>query len=129
MSHNALDEVVAALQLLAADVDEQIGSFPSYVCVADEIALMVNRAALLCSDSEGMTVVPQWLWSAIVEIDAALDAVSGSQNSALWTNEALAKAIQWHHLRESSKHLLKRLGVERVGPQVSDTFVPIDGSS
>ena len=94
-----LDQLRAAVARLASSADDQLayvrqlGSSPS----VDELALEFDdfaRAVLaqprLLTDEQRM---------AVENLDRQLDAMSGADRAALWTEAALGSAEEWHEVR------------------------------
>lgn len=118
--------VIAALQVLAADADEQLRAFPPYVAVADEIALLLQDALLVYEQD---APAEDALLRAINDLDTTLDGLSGAANATFWSNDSLTNDSRWQRLRETARQLLQQLGIPQRPPRVEDTFIPIDDGS
>ncbi|HYO75720.1 MAG TPA: hypothetical protein VE010_04595 [Thermoanaerobaculia bacterium] len=118
--------LIDALQLLAADAADQIRAFPSFVCIADEIALTFNDAVLLCLQNAEEDGTPEWLVAAVKEIDEKFDALSGSVAPDFWTAAALEDDVRWQELRGSARKILGQLGAVRTLPTVHAVFASVD---
>jgi hypothetical protein len=81
---------------------------------------------LLCEQDAGISDAPQWLLTAIKDLDAILDGLSGSRNEGFWSDESLVADARWQSLRVSSRELLKQLGVPRAHPTLDGIFAPAD---
>ena len=87
-----------SLQLLAAAAPDQLAHFlpPDFACKADEMALDFDNWA--------KSVPTYWTLTEeqaarLTELDVYLDSVSGPQNAAFWTDDALVSDPRWEQVR------------------------------
>jgi hypothetical protein len=125
-TESVMGQMIAALQVLAADPRDQMHAFPRYVAVADEIALMLHEAVLLFEQEIDNEDLPQWLLLPAKELDATMDLLSGQKEASFWSDESLASDIRWQRLRLTSRNLLERLGVARAIPSLQQAYAPAD---
>ena len=86
-----LTRLKCSLQGLAADsFTQSTAIFPSFVVIADELALDFDNwfGAVIHNPAFNLTELQR---SALSAIDSKLDAMSSLKNPDLWTEEALAK--------------------------------------
>lgn len=89
----------AVLALSAAQQEAWLASLDIQVPV-DELALEFEDGHLLLPQWTAAGWLPPEAVPAFAAVDAALDAMSGSENAHLWTTEALHRAREWERVRE-----------------------------
>lgn len=111
-----------ALQALAAPFAVQVDLFPTFVCVADELALDFSHWFEVVRRLGGVQLTPAQ--SQLLEhIDSKLEHMSGPQGP--WSLDDLDTGSDWSDLRTMAKSALTELGWPIEPPPPSpDTFVP-----
>jgi hypothetical protein len=94
-----------SVQALAQPPDVQLGLFPDFVCKADELALDFDNFWSCAKGNDGERLTAEQT-SILDAINSELDAMSGSVNAELWTDDALRENLQWAHIRELAKATL-----------------------
>lgn len=106
---------VEVLCLLALDPEEQIGCFPSFVVVADEIALTFGDSYQLVEQSVRKGEFGES--KKIAEIESIFNEMSGVHEN--WTLEALRKGIRWQRVRTIARDILQEIGTKPRKPSLS----------
>jgi hypothetical protein len=101
--------LVSALQLLAADYDEQVAVLPDYVHVPDELALHFDDAMVLVPQIQAGGLIDESAVRAIEGVDQALRDVPE------WTLDALRTDPGGATVRHRAREVLDHLGEPR-GP-------------
>jgi hypothetical protein len=94
-----------AVRALAQDATIQIALFPSFVVVADELALDFEQYRLATADR--LSELGGHVVARVGELDAALEAMSGPEHLDLWTDEALRSAREWVTVRALARRVLE----------------------
>ena len=106
------------VRALAQDYPEQAKLFPSFVCVADDLALeFESRLQLL--DEGALRADAR---SLALSLDSRLESMSESKSAQLWDDEALKRAPEWEEVRELARRLAGLAGWSLTAPG------PIDGA-
>lgn len=105
-----------SIQALAQDADVQRTLFPGFACVADELALEFDECFRWFQGMEPEAGLRPEQLSLIQVLDSKIAAMSGPQNEALWSDEALGAANEWKDVRASARFILDRLGWPKVAP-------------
>jgi hypothetical protein len=92
-----LEQLKWAVQALAQSPDDQLSLFPSFVCVADELALDFSQCFEVVL-SAGLLTPKQSEF--LARLDTALEASSGPDHLEIWTNTALQDHEVWVHFRQ-----------------------------
>ena len=100
---SAIDQLRWAVQALALPASEQIRLFPSFVCVADELALDFSHWFEVASDGGELTSEQR---VALQHLDDTLAAFSGSEHPDVWTEEALHAHPTWVQFRQQASAFL-----------------------
>ena len=103
----ALTQFFWSLQALAQPAEVQAALFPSFVVVADELALDLKQWLEVVRASKE---VPEEAVRIAQQIDAML--CDASSDEQFWTLEALASNAVWQQIRDLS---IEALGAARVG--------------
>jgi hypothetical protein len=98
-----------ALQALAMPAEVQIALFPSFVCQADELALVFDNFKRAAESNFGgeMTESQRDL---LARIDGRLADMSGRHDPELWTQEALRGRDEWARIRALATETLEAFG-------------------
>ena len=109
--------LIEALRLLAAPYDQQAGSLPPFVSVADEIALTFDETYPFSAELVGDGLLDSSAKRGLDELDSILDRMS-REEEALWTAEALRVDPRWHAIRVKSCETLARMGATPARPNL-----------
>jgi hypothetical protein len=101
---SSLDQLKWALQALALPYEAQRNLFPSFACIADELALDFDHWRATAMHQHHFT--PDQI-AALASLDALLTEMTAEKDSGLWTDDALAHSPRWETVRE---HALNALG-------------------
>lgn len=107
-----------AVQALAQAAEVQLGLYPGFVVVADELALEheeMQEQFLDSVDRESLSDAQQY---AIEVLDRRLVAMSGPQNAEFWTEEALRAATEWVSVRALAQAVLDAMGWPSEAPPI-----------
>ena len=96
--------------ILAADPEIQRASYPSFVVLADEIALDIDDVVTFFHSRE-WEHVPQQIASLLEKANSELEAISGEKNAECWTMEALSSHPTWVNLRAEAREVATSLGL------------------
>jgi hypothetical protein len=125
--HWCLEMLIASLQLMAADVDDQIAALPWFVSVADEVAITFGEAYILRGWIEDAELIDPGLVPKLDAIEKQTVAMSGQAHPEFWTDEALRTFPEWQQLRVQAREILADLGIELAPPNLSTiTYVGPD---
>jgi hypothetical protein len=95
------DQLQSAVLALAQPAEVQLSLFPDFVCKADELALNFEDGLYELVGHEHEITDEQRM--AIDELDRLLQSMSGKQNAALWTDEAVRSHSMWEEIRKTAK--------------------------
>lgn len=100
-----------ALQALAQPARVQVELFPSFVEVADELALEHEEAQANWRRASGCSGLFEDQIRALEAVDSLIEQMSGSEKAdVLWTVEALERRAEWGELRSRARTALASLG-------------------
>jgi len=105
--HNQLQRAVLAL---AQPADVQLALFPEFVCKADELALDFEGGLYELVGHEDKITLEQR--AAVDALDKIIVGMSGEQNAAFWTEEALQSHPTWEEIRAAAKVVVAAFGWE-----------------
>jgi hypothetical protein len=106
MSTQDLQRFEWSVRALAQDAATQRQLYPSFVCVADELALEFDEYLRALEDElPQLTAAEQ-----IRALDSRLSAMSGPDHAALWTDDALRDAPEWVEVRAAAQAVLQAMG-------------------
>jgi hypothetical protein len=105
-----IQRLIDSLRALAAPVDIQLAHFPGLVGKGDELARDFDDAFMLIRDCPQLLLTGAQL-DALLEIEAALSAISGSRHAELWTDAALRESPRWDVVRALARAALVALDV------------------
>jgi hypothetical protein len=107
-----------ALQLLACPAEVQIRLLPSFVCVADELALEFShwRGVLVGNFASELTPEQIASLTVIVEKLALFSRGGKSFKEGFWTDEALRESTDWENIRQLAIQALHRFGWSEESP-------------
>lgn len=100
----SLNQLRWSLQALALPYDAQRTLFPSFACVADELALDFDH---WCETAKNQHIFTADRLSALASVAALVSAMSSEKDPALWTDAALAQLPQWQEVRERARDALE----------------------
>lgn len=99
-----------AVLALASPAHVQLSLFPDFTCKADELALDFEEALSQFAGHESEYTDDQW--AAINYLDQLILSMSGQQNAAFWTEEAVLMHPTWEQIRTRAKATAKAMGWE-----------------
>ena len=103
-----IEQLVHALQALAAPPDAQLARYPAGTAAADELALDFDDAWRLVASCQQLELAPAQR-AALASVDAALSRMSGAAHARLWTPDALRGAPEWALVRAHAARALAAL--------------------
>jgi hypothetical protein len=116
-----LGELKWSLQALALSPELQREQFPSFVCLADELALEFDHSWKAAADSHAFTPDQR---SILTQLDAFLGGISGREHAELWTDQALGDAPEWQQIRILAREALASLAwPEEIPPKERLVYV------
>ena len=86
-----------SVRALAQPSKVQIGLFPDFACIADELALVFEES-LRGAEAIGLPL-SDLVSEALRKLDGQLERMSGPQNATFWTDEALTSSEEWARVR------------------------------
>lgn len=107
--------LLQTIQLIASDYDVQIKSFPDFVHVPDEIALLLEENMFILETLDVSDPKNEAL-SAQIKL---LDNFFANLDKDKFTLDELRSATEWKKAREMAQVILETLGVERKKPDLS----------
>jgi len=113
------ERLIQAVQLLASNYETQVSSFPDFVHVPDEVALIYSDCFLLADQIAecGLLNKPQLI--KLRELDNALRKMSSKGNEEVWTCEALKTSPEWQNIRSLASDVLSILERSKQQPDLS----------
>jgi len=105
-----------SVRALAQEAETQMTLFPSFACVADELALEFEECLIGFTAAGRLSALHVDQSRLLTELDAKLTAMSGPLHASLWTDEAMRVAPEWADLRAAAKALLDAMGWSRLPP-------------
>ena len=105
-------QLVDMLRVVAADAEAQIAVHPTFVVVADEIALNYDDALQVALGHGLADVVGAELCEAMVAIERTFASFSGPGQPHLWSLDGLRTAPIWERQRHAARDVLARLRIE-----------------
>lgn len=100
----SLNQLKWSLQALALPYDAQRSLFPSFACIADELALDFDD---WCETATKQHEFMTDQLSALASVATLLSEMSGEKNAELWTDAALAQLPRWQEVRERARKALQ----------------------
>jgi hypothetical protein len=100
----SLDQLKWSLQALALPFEAQQTLFPSFACIADELALDFDH---WCETAAAQHELTADQLSALASLATLLTEMSGEKNAELWTDVALAHLPRWQTVRERARMALQ----------------------
>lgn len=111
--HDPEERLRAAVQHLSLSADAALARLPSVVVRADELALNFADGLLSAGVHAGLTDAQR---NALGALDGQLEAMSGTENDALWTDDAVRVSAEWASVRRLAGEVLTAFGWPRVPP-------------
>lgn len=105
-----------SVRALAQEASVQFTLFPSFVCVADELALEFDECLRRLSTADGVVEFDPEQVKLVEDLDQRLAAMSGPEHEELWTDEALKTAPEWNEIRAAARLLVDKMGWVRTPP-------------
>jgi len=119
-----LNKMKWSTQAIALPPAIQVTLFPTFVEVADELALGWEEAFAELPHVEAR-LLPRQL-QAIRRLDDYMLSISGQENGHLWTMEALTSSKEWDLLRALANALLEQMGWPKTKPPDTDALYILD---
>jgi hypothetical protein len=113
-----------AVALLAAEPADQLGAFPPWVVRVDEVALTFDDCYGFVPELECQRLLTESQVAKLKSIDQKLAAMSGEDNSSLWTEEAIKSRKEWQWVRTSARAIFARADIEQMPKLDWLVFVP-----
>jgi len=110
------DALIAAVQLLAMPCKLQVEALPSFVSVPDEVALIFDDAYKAARHVVESLDANKNAINLLNDLDSALDRMS--ENSELWSLQALDTDSEWGKCRLLAKDILESLNEPFVSPKL-----------
>jgi hypothetical protein len=103
-SEHTLDQLRWALQALALPYAAQRNLFPSFACIADELALDFDHWRETAMHQHDFTAEQS---AALTSLDAMLTEMTAEKNPEPWTDDALARLPRWETVRKRALSALE----------------------
>jgi hypothetical protein len=111
-----MNMLLQGVNLLATQYDQQVETFPDFVLIPDEIALIFEDVSLFVDTFFREGCITSSQKEKIDAVSTLFDTMSGNQR--LWTLEALKTSSQWQQVRVSAKEILKSFHEEPHAPHL-----------
>lgn len=123
---SSLEQLKWSLQALASPAATQQSLFPTFVCVADELALDFDQWLRVATHRH--TLAPEQT-AALTALDELLARMSGRQHEEFWTVPALESHATWQQIRDLAHRALDAFGWPLVPPPTGRAiYVPGRGN-
>jgi hypothetical protein len=106
--------LLQVIQLAAADYEIQIQSFPNFVHVPDEIAILLADSIFIL-DEPGL---PELAKTGVIDKIRELDQYFINLPKEKFTFDALQTSQDWEKARQVAKSILDELGLEKEKPNL-----------
>lgn len=113
-----LEKLEWATRAIAQEPETQRTLFPSFVEVADELALAWEEALIELGAKIDLLGEAQQV--AVRALDTYMSSVSGPANYHVWTIEGLESASEWVVMRNLARNVLREIGWAGGPPPLSD---------
>lgn len=110
------NNLIQALRLIASGANIQIDSFPQYVNVADEIALLYNDIYLLVPQLVDSGIISSEHIDILFQIDHLFEVMSNDKS--IWSTIMLENHANWKQARLLALEALKSLNVPYETPNL-----------
>jgi hypothetical protein len=110
---SALEQLKWSLQALALPPATQHRLFPTFVCVADELALDFDDSLKAATPQASFTPAQR---AALAALDDLLAQMSGQQHAEFWTDSALENHSTWQQIRDLARRALDVFGWDLQSP-------------
>jgi hypothetical protein len=118
----SLDQLKWSLQALALPYEAQRRLFPSFACIADELALDFDH---WCETARHQHPFTADQLSALASVSTVLSAMTDEKNADLWSDSALAHLPRWQDVRDRARKALEAFQWNLdVPPSDRAVFVP-----
>lgn len=105
-------------QAIAQPCEVQKGLFPSFVNVADELAIEWESSLLdLLQKPSILSLFTQAQLDTIYSLDSYMATISGEKNIQYWDNIALCSCIEWEKMRNMAKDILWIMSWPNIVPE------------
>lgn len=112
-----MERMIEVLKLLASQYTVQKSVLPTFVVVADEIALLFDDELRLARARGLVEAAGPEVGGDLAAIDEALDGMGATK--ALWTDEGLRDSVEWQQIRDRARQALVRLGEPNDAPNMT----------
>jgi hypothetical protein len=117
------EKLQRAILALAQPADIQLSLFPDFVCKADELALDFEDGLYELVGHEHEITSPQQ--ASIDTLDRLISEMSGEQNAAFWTEDAVRSHPTWEEIRTAAMAAVAVFGWEfRRPPPSGAIYIP-----
>ena len=110
---STLEQLKWSLQALALPAPTQHALFPTFVCVADELALDFNDSLKVATPQVSLTPEQR---VALTVLDDLLSQMSGQQHAEFWTDSALESHPTWQQIHDLARRALDTFGWDLQSP-------------
>ena len=100
---SVIEQLKWSLQALALPAPTQHALFPSFVCVADELALDFDDSLKATAPHTSFTPEQR---ASLKALDDLIAQMSGQQHAEFWTDSALASHPTWQQIRDLAQRTL-----------------------
>ena len=101
--------LIQALQLLASDYLDQVGSLPGFVSMPDELSTTYGDCVLVLDQIRAAGLISEDQVKRITELDEWLQQMDADKS--LYSLEALKDRPEWRSIRAVAENILSILGV------------------
>ena len=95
-----------SISALAQPAEVQKKLFPPFVCVSDELALEFDE---FHQQLRRRRTLPPASRELLLQIDEALEQMSGVHQQEMWTDQALQTAAEWERVRALARELITQM--------------------
>ena len=113
-----------SVRALAQPAHVQLGLYPDFVCVADELVLEFDEWRQKILDSPVASNWSEGRMRMIDELDQQIVRMSEEHDEDLWTERALVERGEWGRIRELAERLVQEMNwSSEPPPRDRDLFV------
>lgn len=124
-SNAVLEMLINATNMLSLQADQQVKAFPTFVVVADELALNFSDAFFHVEQLREENLIDPQQAELLGLIEKDLEDMTDSEDQDLWEVDALFHRNEWEVVRNKARIALAALGREVGEPVLAGlTYVP-----